>query len=102
MTRHFVPVLSVFALTVAAGAACAGSLPASGEQPFFEDSVGSSILTRAEVVAAAVATPPATGEMSSAPAVVPAYAMTPIREAVTVRQPKTIDLGERVPMGDAS
>jgi len=64
MTRHYIPRVSALVLATFAGAAWAGELPASGEQPFAESSLAASGVTRAEVMAVAIATPPVSGEMS--------------------------------------
>lgn len=51
------------ALLMSSGAMAASLQPAAGEAPFFDEPVAtSSTLTRAEVIAAAVANPPAAGE----------------------------------------
>ena len=62
MSLRFASLLSAMALTVSAGLASAGELPASGEHPFADFDLGTSSLTRAEVIAAAIAAPPAVGE----------------------------------------
>ena len=65
MTTRFISFMSALALTALAGAASAGGMPAAGEQPYGDDygAIPSS-LTRAEVTAAAIATPPASGEQT--------------------------------------
>lgn len=63
MTVRFISFMSGFALTALAGAASAGAMPAAGEQPYaHEYGASQSSATRAEVMAAAIATPPAAGE----------------------------------------
>lgn len=62
MTIRFISFMSALALTALAGAASAGDMPASGEQPYAEYGVGQSTVSRAEVMAAAIAAPPSSGE----------------------------------------
>lgn len=62
MSARFFPLASTLAWTLIAGAASA-AMPASGEGPFFNDPIrGPSDLTRAEVMAMAIQSPPASGE----------------------------------------
>ncbi len=102
MKRRYLPIFSALALALTAGAARAGSLPACGEQPYFEDSVMPATLTRAEVLAAAGVTPPAAGEMNNRPA--PADAgWTPNDRAMVVAELRAaISHGYRVASGEAS
>lgn len=65
MTTRYLHAVSALALTLIAGAASA-TMPASGEAPFAGAEAGTapSGLSRAEVVAMAIGSPPATGESS--------------------------------------
>lgn len=102
MTFRFHSVLSTLALALSAGGAFAGGLPACGEQPFFEDSVAPATLTRAEVVAAAMATRPAAGEMSSAPAPEAASQAQLDRASVVAELRDALDHGHRPASGEVS
>ena len=101
MNTRFVSTLFTLALTLSTGAAFAGNLPACGEGPFFEDSVGPSTLTRAEVVAAAVAAPPAAGEMSGTAAVATAAQAQSERSTVVAELLEAIRQGHLPMSGEA-
>ena len=63
MSIRLISMASALALTLAASAASA--MPASGEQPLFNDQADvPSVVTRAEVTAQATQSPPTTGESS--------------------------------------
>ena len=103
MNRPCLWILSalVLATATATGAVTAGSLPDCGEQPFgaqpdVEDSVAPSTLARAEVVAAARATPPLAGEASAAatPALAGATTLVPADAAPRERASVVAELRE--------
>ena len=63
MSIRLISMASALALTLAASAASA--MPASGEQPLFNDQADvPSVVTRAEMTAQATQSPPTTGESS--------------------------------------
>ena len=101
MKRRYLPIFSALALALTAGAARAGSLPACGEQPYFEDSVMPATLTRAEVAATAVTTPPAVGEMSGRPTPATARWAPNDRATVVAELRAAISHGYRVASGEA-
>ena len=103
MTRHLFPIVSALALTVSAGTALAGDWPASGEQPFpLAEGAAAITLTRAEVMAAAVAAPPAVGEMCGVSSAASSGWAQSDRAAVVNELRVAIGHGYHVPAGEAS